>query len=75
MAAASHVSPSHCLTAAARVYTNVKYKKQPWGVVKSFITKNSWSGIEDNFRQLGVCVCGGGAEPFLPPPNDFSSEH
>lgn len=44
------------LTAAARVYTNVKYKKQPWGVVKSFITKNSWSGIEDNFRQLGGSV-------------------
>lgn len=38
---------------ATRVYTNVKYKKQPWGLVKSFITKNSWSSIEDNFRQLG----------------------
>ncbi|KAM8731122.1 protein Aster-C isoform 2-T2 [Acanthopagrus schlegelii] len=35
-----------------RVYTDVKYKKQPWGLVKSFITKNSWSGIEDYFRQL-----------------------
>uniref|UniRef100_A0A8C6WLF9 GRAM domain containing 1c n=1 Tax=Neogobius melanostomus TaxID=47308 RepID=A0A8C6WLF9_9GOBI len=35
-----------------RVYTDVKYKKQPWGLIKSFITKNSWSGIEDNFRQL-----------------------
>ncbi|XP_075906517.1 protein Aster-C isoform X2 [Nelusetta ayraudi] len=35
-----------------RVYTNVKYKKQPWGVVKSFITKNTQSEIEDNFRQL-----------------------
>lgn len=44
------------LIAAARVYTNVKYKKQPWGVVKSFITKNSWSGIEENFRHLGGCV-------------------
>lgn len=39
---------------ATRVYTNVKYKKQPWGLVKSFITKNSWSSIEDNFRQLGM---------------------
>ncbi|KAM7390472.1 hypothetical protein PAMA_008569 [Pampus argenteus] len=37
-----------------RVYTDVKYKKQPWGLVKSFITKNSWSGIEDYFRQLEV---------------------
>ncbi|XP_070842769.1 protein Aster-C [Chaetodon trifascialis] len=35
-----------------RVCTDVKYRKQPWGLVKSFITKNSWSGIEDNFRQL-----------------------
>ncbi|XP_026217600.1 protein Aster-C isoform X2 [Anabas testudineus] len=35
-----------------RVYTDVKYKKQPWGLVKSFITKNSWSGIEDYFREL-----------------------
>ncbi|KAM4543705.1 protein Aster-C isoform 2-T2 [Fundulus diaphanus] len=35
-----------------RVYSDVKYRKQPWGLVKSFITKNSWSGIEDNFRQL-----------------------
>uniref|UniRef100_A0A7N9AMV7 GRAM domain containing 1c n=1 Tax=Mastacembelus armatus TaxID=205130 RepID=A0A7N9AMV7_9TELE len=35
-----------------RVYTDVKYKKHPWGLVKSFITKNSWSGIEDYFRQL-----------------------
>lgn len=35
-----------------RVYTSVKYKKQPWGLVKSFITKNSWSNIEDNFRQM-----------------------
>ncbi|KAG7225022.1 hypothetical protein INR49_014477 [Caranx melampygus] len=36
-----------------RVSTDVKYKKQPWGLIKSFITKNSWSGIEDYFRQLG----------------------
>ncbi|KAM4534214.1 protein Aster-C isoform 2-T3 [Odontesthes bonariensis] len=35
-----------------RVYSDVKYRKQPWGLIKSFITKNSWSGIEDYFRQL-----------------------
>ncbi|KAM6976453.1 protein Aster-C [Aplochiton taeniatus] len=35
-----------------RVYTDVKYKKQPWGLIKSFITKNSWSGIEEYFRHL-----------------------
>lgn len=39
---------------ASRVYTSVKYNKQPWGLVKSFITKNSWGNIEDNFRQLGM---------------------
>ncbi|XP_068437997.1 protein Aster-C [Clinocottus analis] len=37
-----------------KVYTDVKYKKQPWGLIKSFITKNSWSGIEENFRQLAT---------------------
>ncbi|XP_072513769.1 protein Aster-C [Salminus brasiliensis] len=37
-----------------RIYTDVKYKKQPWGFVKSFITKNSWSGLEDYFRHLEV---------------------
>lgn len=35
-----------------RIYTDVKYKKQPWGLVKSFISKNSWSGLEDYFRHL-----------------------
>ncbi|KAK5604024.1 hypothetical protein CRENBAI_024422 [Crenichthys baileyi] len=35
-----------------RVYSDVKYRKPTWGLVKSFITKNSWSGIEDYFRQL-----------------------
>nr|XP_061820807.1 protein Aster-C-like [Nerophis lumbriciformis] len=34
------------------VFTDVKYKKQPWGLIKSFITKNSWNGIEDYFREL-----------------------
>lgn len=48
-----YVTASYNVCYAARVYTDVKYKKQPWGLVKSFITKNSWSGIEDNFRQLG----------------------
>ncbi|MFT7812354.1 GRAM domain-containing protein 1C [Arapaima gigas] len=34
------------------IYTDVKYKKQPWGLAKSFITKNSWSGLEEYFRHL-----------------------
>ncbi|XP_018103665.1 uncharacterized protein LOC414690 isoform X2 [Xenopus laevis] len=35
-----------------RVYTDVKYRKQPWGLVKTFIEKNSWSGLEDYFKQM-----------------------
>uniref|UniRef100_A0A3P9HXT9 GRAM domain containing 1c n=1 Tax=Oryzias latipes TaxID=8090 RepID=A0A3P9HXT9_ORYLA len=35
-----------------RVHSDVKYRRQPWGLVKSFITKNSWSGIEDYFKHL-----------------------
>ncbi|KAK7879013.1 hypothetical protein WMY93_030766 [Mugilogobius chulae] len=35
-----------------RVYTDVKYVKQPWGLVKSIINKNSLSGVQDYFRQL-----------------------
>ncbi|XP_059777092.1 protein Aster-C isoform X2 [Balaenoptera ricei] len=36
-----------------RVSTDLKYKKQPWAVVKSLIEKNSWSSLEDYFKQLG----------------------
>ncbi|XP_018428355.1 PREDICTED: GRAM domain-containing protein 1C [Nanorana parkeri] len=35
-----------------RVITDVKYKKQPWGLVKTFIERNSSSGLEDYFKQL-----------------------
>ncbi|PWA18030.1 hypothetical protein CCH79_00004209, partial [Gambusia affinis] len=35
-----------------RVYSDVKYIKPTFGLIKTFITKNSWSGIEDYFRQL-----------------------
>lgn len=38
-----------------RVYSDVKYSKPTFGLIKTFITKNSWSGIEDYFRQLGEC--------------------
>ncbi|XP_036707614.1 protein Aster-C isoform X2 [Balaenoptera musculus] len=36
-----------------RVSTDLKYKKQPWAVVKSLIEKNSWSSLADYFKQLG----------------------
>uniref|UniRef100_A0A8C0HTL8 GRAM domain containing 1C n=1 Tax=Balaenoptera musculus TaxID=9771 RepID=A0A8C0HTL8_BALMU len=35
-----------------RVSTDLKYKKQPWAVVKSLIEKNSWSSLADYFKQL-----------------------
>ncbi|XP_075399573.1 protein Aster-C [Tenrec ecaudatus] len=35
-----------------RVSTDVRYRKQPWGLVKSFIEKNSWSSLENYFKQL-----------------------
>ncbi|XP_063999347.1 protein Aster-C isoform X2 [Pogoniulus pusillus] len=35
-----------------RVSAEVKYRKQPWGLVKSVIEKNTWGGIQENFKQL-----------------------
>ncbi|XP_028611579.1 protein Aster-B isoform X1 [Grammomys surdaster] len=35
-----------------RVSTELRYRKQPWGFVKTFIEKNFWSGLEDYFRHL-----------------------
>lgn len=34
------------------VYAQIKYCKSVWGVVKSFIEKNSWAGLEDFFSAL-----------------------
>ncbi|XP_051882226.1 protein Aster-C [Pristis pectinata] len=35
-----------------RISTDVCYRRQPWSLVKSFIQKNSWSGLEDFFKHL-----------------------
>ncbi|XP_064351238.1 protein Aster-C isoform X2 [Camelus dromedarius] len=35
-----------------RVSTDVKYKKQPWAIVKSLIEKNTWSSLAEYFKQL-----------------------
>ncbi|KAL2096197.1 hypothetical protein ACEWY4_008345 [Coilia grayii] len=35
-----------------RVSTELRYRKQPWGLVKGFIEKNFWSGLDENFRCL-----------------------
>uniref|UniRef100_A0AAY4ECZ5 VASt domain-containing protein n=1 Tax=Denticeps clupeoides TaxID=299321 RepID=A0AAY4ECZ5_9TELE len=36
-----------------RVSTELRYRKQPWGLIKGFIEKNFWSGLDENFRSLG----------------------
>ena len=40
-----------------RVSTELRYRKQPWGLVKGFIEKNFWSGLAENFRHLGKLEC------------------
>uniref|UniRef100_UPI00398F3D27 protein Aster-C n=1 Tax=Pristiophorus japonicus TaxID=55135 RepID=UPI00398F3D27 len=35
-----------------RVSADVCYRKHPWSLVKSFIQKNSWNGLEDYFKHL-----------------------
>lgn len=31
------------------VHAQIKYKKSIWGMVKGFIEKNTWAGLEDFF--------------------------
>eukprot|EP00062_Callorhinchus_milii_P007489 gi/632949242/ref/XP_007890037.1/ PREDICTED: GRAM domain-containing protein 1C [Callorhinchus milii] len=35
-----------------RVSSDICYRKQPWGLVKIFIEKHSWSGLEEYFKHL-----------------------
>ena len=34
------------------VHAQIKYKKSVWGVVKGFIEKNTWLGLEDFYHSL-----------------------
>jgi hypothetical protein len=34
------------------VHAQIKYKKSVWGVVKGFIEKNTWAGLEEYFLAL-----------------------
>ena len=36
-----------------RVSAELQYRKNPWGLVKNFIEKNAYKGIEENFERLG----------------------
>ncbi|KAM6970430.1 protein Aster-B isoform 2-T2 [Aplochiton taeniatus] len=35
-----------------RVSTELRYRKHPWGLVKGFIERNFWSGLDEYFRHL-----------------------
>lgn len=34
------------------VLCDIKYKKSPWGLVKTFIEKNCWAGIDEHYTAL-----------------------
>lgn len=42
-----------CMCLSDRVSTELRYRKQPWGLVKGFIERNFWSGLDEYFRHLG----------------------
>ncbi|XP_061283174.1 protein Aster-C isoform X1 [Bos javanicus] len=46
------IIPSSKQKCRLRVSTDLKYKKQPWAIIKSLIEKNSWSSLADYFKQL-----------------------
>ncbi|XP_058865108.1 protein Aster-A-like isoform X2 [Acipenser ruthenus] len=52
----------YCLTSVSRnksrlrVSSDIRYRKQPWNLVKVLIEKNTWSGIEEHFRHLELEV-------------------
>ncbi|KAF6204901.1 hypothetical protein GE061_019065 [Apolygus lucorum] len=39
-------------TSTIAVYCQIKYRKSVWGIVKSYIEKHCWQGIEDYFNDL-----------------------
>ncbi|KAF2903329.1 hypothetical protein ILUMI_02855 [Ignelater luminosus] len=38
------------------VYAEIKYKKSVWGLVKGFIEKNCWQGMEDFYKSLSKAL-------------------
>ncbi|XP_039288005.1 protein Aster-C isoform X2 [Nilaparvata lugens] len=39
-------------SSSVSVHTRITYKKSVWGLIKSFIEKNVWAGVEDTFNHL-----------------------
>lgn len=46
------------------VHAQIKYKKSVWGVIKGFIEKNTWLGLEDFYEALSKSLM---TEYCLPP--------
>lgn len=46
------------------VHAHIKYKKSVWGVIKGFIEKNTWLGLEDFYESLSQALM---TEYNLPP--------
>ncbi|XP_029407444.2 protein Aster-B isoform X3 [Bactrocera dorsalis] len=46
------------------VHAQIKYKKSIWGVVKGFIEKNTWAGLEEYFNAMQQAVQ---SETCIPP--------
>jgi len=38
------------------VLCDIKYKKPPWGLVKTFIEKNCWAGIQEHYTALAASL-------------------
>ena len=36
--------------------SDIKYRKPPWGIVKSFLDKNCWAGLEDHYQALSAAL-------------------
>ncbi|KAG8230589.1 hypothetical protein J437_LFUL004502 [Ladona fulva] len=47
-----HHLTAHQSASMLSIYTQIKYKKSVWGLVKSIIEKNSWSGLEEFYQSL-----------------------
>uniref|UniRef100_A0A8C4WR38 GRAM domain containing 1A n=1 Tax=Gopherus evgoodei TaxID=1825980 RepID=A0A8C4WR38_9SAUR len=41
-------------TAPVSVSSEIRYRKQPWNLVRALIEKNTWSGMEEYFQHLGM---------------------
>uniref|UniRef100_A0A1B6LGC8 VASt domain-containing protein n=1 Tax=Graphocephala atropunctata TaxID=36148 RepID=A0A1B6LGC8_9HEMI len=57
-----YITTHYCLTrlsateATFTVHCQIKYRKSVWGLVKGFIEKNVWAGLEDFFKSLGKAL-------------------